>query len=148
LVALGRAKSRRRVIAEWLTPGRRQPTMMMRCWQHLPMIGQRSNAMSIPIASVPQYFQPILNRIGDVLDADIEVESSEDEWLNFTVDGYSDQEAMRELEKNKLRVLLGTDSHNFRILCPWNPSAGDGLWLHSLQNSDSPDDYLRGNWYY
>ncbi|HWB11288.1 MAG TPA: hypothetical protein VG826_18815 [Pirellulales bacterium] len=104
--------------------------------------------MSIDIASVPSQFQAVLNRIGDVLDADVEVESYDEEWLNFTVDGYSDQEALREIESKKRRVLLGADSHNFRILCPWDPSSGEGLWLHSLRDSDTPHDYLMGNWYY
>jgi hypothetical protein len=104
--------------------------------------------MALPIAAVPRYFQPLLKRIGDSLDADLKVESFDEEWLRFTVDGYSDQEALREIERNKTKVMPGIDAHNFRILCAWDPSVREGLWIHSLINSDCPDDYLRGNWYY
>jgi hypothetical protein len=99
-------------------------------------------------AFIPSYFQPILKRIEGVLGADVDVESCDEEWLNFTVEGYSDQEALRKLESNKTRVLVGADALNFRLLCPWDPSSDDGLWLHSLRHSDTPNDYLMGNWYY
>jgi hypothetical protein len=104
--------------------------------------------MPVAIASVPKHFQSILMRISDVLDADVEVDSYDKEWLNFWVEGYSDHEAMDELEKNKMRVLLSAEALNVRMLCAWDPNADEGLWLHSLSHCDTPNDYLRGNWYY
>lgn len=105
--------------------------------------------MSPEIFQVPQYFQPVLQRIGDVLDADLSIESYDEEWVNFTVDGYRDQKALSELETKKAEVLPGPDAHNFRIVCPWDPSdEDDGLWLHSLRHSDTPNDYLQGIWYF
>jgi hypothetical protein len=104
--------------------------------------------MSFDIAFVPNYFQPILTRIEEALDADVDVESFDEEWLNFTVDGYTDQEALLELEGSKDEVLVGVDALNFRIVCPMDRSSEDGLWLHSLMDSDTPDAYLRGIWFY
>jgi hypothetical protein len=107
-----------------------------------------ANTLPIDICQAPAYFQSILRRIGDVLDADLEIESFDEEWVNFSVDDYTDQEALRELELHSRQVLIGSEPHNFRILCPWDPSDDSGLWLHSLRHSDSPAEYLTGNWYY
>ena len=106
--------------------------------------------MSIDLTFVPTYFQPILERIEEVLDADVDIDSHDEEWLNFTVDGYKDQEALRELEANQAEVLTGLDAFNFRIVCALDPEdeEEEGLWLHSLRHCDEPDDYLRGCWFY
>ena len=109
---------------------------------------ERRTVMPVPISLVPWHFRRILQRIEQSLNADLEVNASNNEWLHFSIGGYADREAMREIERRKAQVLVGVDAARFRIVCPWSRSSGNGLWLHSLMHCESPHEYLRGNCYY
>jgi hypothetical protein len=100
------------------------------------------------ISDLPDYFQPVMQRIEDLLALDADIESFDSEWVHFRLPGSTDQDAIVTLEANHNDVLPGTDLFDFQILCPFNAGQGKGLWLHYLPESAAPSDYRSGVWFF
>src|SRR5208283_4835919 len=100
------------------------------------------------ISSLPDYFQPVMQRIVDVFGQEVVIESFDDEWVHFSIPGMIDQDAIITLEAKHNEVLPNRALFDFQILCAWNGAQGRGLWLHYLPKSEAPTDYRSGVWFY
>jgi hypothetical protein len=100
------------------------------------------------ISDLPDDFQRVMQRIVDLLSQEVVIESFDDEWVHFSFRGLADHRAIITLEGKHHEVLPGRDLFDFQILCPWSGAQGRGLWLHYLPESEAPDDYRPGVWFY
>jgi hypothetical protein len=103
---------------------------------------------SYGIDEVPDYFQPILERIEELFDAWLVVDDYDDEWVQFHVPRVVDQSAIAAIQKNNQRILIGDEQKTFQILCPWSVAQGKGLCLHCLADTLAQVEYRAGVWFY
>lgn len=100
------------------------------------------------IVDVPEYFQPILERIEELLNAWVIVDDYDEEWVHFHVPDIVDRYAIVAIEKNNKKILLGDERKEFQILCPYSNSSGEGLWLHYLCDPVTQGEYRAGAWFF
>ena len=100
------------------------------------------------IVNVPAQFQAILERLEELLDSWVVVDSYNDEWVKFHFSDLVDRYAIVAIEKNIKQVLVGDELKEFQILCPWSDQGGKGLWLHYLADPIAQIEYRAGAWFY
>lgn len=99
------------------------------------------------VEELEDYFQPLIKRIESLFNRTVVIDDYDDEWVQFHVAGLVDRSVIVALEKHNKEILAGNEQKKLQILCAWNPSDGDGLWLHYLKDPIARIDYRAGVWF-